>query len=98
MRARYWTALLLAANALHLWAFLHLDTEAHPVASGIFVALHTAVCIGPFWMTYDWFVKRKQRTFKVWLWLFFFPWGFLWYYFEIYRLAKHLSRVSVGSG
>lgn len=88
MKAVYWAAIILVLNVLHLWMFLHLDLERNPVATRIGVGIHLAACIGPFWMLYDWFIKRQQRRWKTWTWFFFVPWGFLWYYFEKYRPSK----------
>jgi hypothetical protein len=45
-------------------------------------------------MLYDWFVKRGKRTCEAWMWLFFVPWGFLWYYFEKYRPTKASQTTS----
>jgi hypothetical protein len=93
MRPAYWVAIILVLNVLHLWMFLHLDLERYPVATRIGVGIHFAACIGPFWMLYDWFIKRKQKRWKTWTWLFFVPWGFLWYYFEQYRPSKTAARI-----
>lgn len=88
MRATRWLAIILAANVLHLWMFLHLNLETHPVATWVGIGIHVVACVGPFWMLYDWLVKRRKRTWEAWMWLSFVPWGFLWYYFEKYRPTK----------
>jgi hypothetical protein len=88
MRPIQWVAIILAADVFHLWMFFHLNLETHPIASWIGIGIHVGACVGPFWMLYDWFIKRRQRTWKAWTWLFFVPWGFLWYYFEKHRPTK----------
>jgi hypothetical protein len=92
MRSIQWAAILLGANILHLWMFLHLNVYTHPTLSWVGFGIHTAACIGPFWMLYDWFVKRGKRTWTAWMWLCFVPWGFLWYYFEQHRPSKASQR------
>jgi len=68
--------------------FFHLNPETYPLATRVFIGIHAIACVSPFWMLYDWFVKSGKRTWKTWMWLFFVPWGFLWYYFEKYRPAN----------
>jgi len=84
MRPIQWATIILVANILHLWMLFHLNLETHPVRTWLGIGIQLAVCIGPFWMLYDWFVKRNGHL-KAWVWLIFVPWGFLWYYFEKYR-------------
>jgi hypothetical protein len=84
---RNWTLIILAANLVHLWLFFHLDSP-YSLLVWIAMAVHVAACVGPFWMLVDWFVKKHHYHWKTWMWLFFVPWGFLWYYFEIHRLMK----------
>jgi hypothetical protein len=43
-------------------------------------------------MLYDWFVSKSKRTLKPWMWIFFVPWGFLWYYFEKYRVTGTVNE------
>jgi hypothetical protein len=88
VRPTYRVEVILAATVLHLWMFLHLNLEAYPMATRVGIGIHAVACVGAFWMLYDWFVKRGKRTWKAWMWLFFVPWGFLWYYFEKYRPAN----------
>jgi len=71
---------------VHSWLFFHLDPEKHPALFFFAIAVHIAACIGPFWMLFDWFIKNEKRILKQWMWLFFMPWGFLWYYFEVHRV------------
>ena len=92
MRPIQWVAILLAANALHLWMFFHLNPETRPLATWVGIGIHIVCCIGQFWMLYDWFVKESKRKWKSWMWLFFVPWGFLWYYFEKYRPTKEKQK------
>jgi hypothetical protein len=92
MKPIQWVMIFVVASLLHLWMFLHIDLETHPVASWIAIAMQLAICIGPFWMLYDWFVSKSKRTLKSWMWLFFVPWGFLWYYFEKYRLTGTVNE------
>jgi len=66
--------------------------ETHPVTSWVAIGMQVAVCIGPFWMLYDWFVKKAKRTWKPWMWLFLIHWGFLWYYFEKYRPSAAVNE------
>jgi len=93
MRSAYWIAIILVANVLHLFMFLHLNSETHPVATGIGIGIHFAACLGSFWMLYDWFIRRRRDKWKAWMWLFFVTWGFLWYYFEKYR--RNIARVRI---
>jgi hypothetical protein len=84
----FWAASIALANGLHLWLFFRLP-NAHPMQFWITIALHSIACIGPFWMLVDWFVKRKKKLrWKRWMWLFFVPWGFLWYVFEELKLPE----------
>jgi hypothetical protein len=92
MRPIRWVTIILAANILHLWMFFHLDAETYPVMAWVAITIHLGACIGPFWMLYDWFVKKHKGKWKAWMWLFFVPWGFLWYYFEKYRPSKARER------
>lgn len=79
---KFWAAAIAAMNLLHLWLFLHLP-NADGVQFWITMAIHAIACIGPFWMLAHWFVKRDQKLeWQRWMWLFFMPWGFLWYIFE----------------
>jgi hypothetical protein len=81
----FWVAAIAGANVLHLWLFFHLP-NAHPVQLWVTLAIHTIACIGPFGMLAHWFVKRgKPLRWQPWMWLFFVPWGFLWYVFEKYE-------------
>jgi hypothetical protein len=92
MKPIQWLMVFVAASALHLWMFLHIDLETHPVTSWVAIGMQVAVCIDPFWMLYDWFVKKAKRTWKPWMWLFLIPWGFLWYYFEKYRPSAAVNE------
>jgi hypothetical protein len=81
----FWTASIIAANLVHLWLFFHLP-KAHTVQFWITIATHMIAFLGPFWMLSHWLVKRgKKVTWQRWMWLFFIPWGFLWYVFEKYE-------------
>lgn len=60
MRPIHWVTIVLAANILHLWMFFHLNLETHPVATWVGIGIQVAAYIGPFWMFYDWFVKRNK--------------------------------------
>ena len=85
---KFWATVIATANIVHVWLFLHLS-NAHPVQFWITMTLHTIACIGPFWMFADWFVKhRKKLRWHPWMWLFFLPWGFLWYVFDKREPAK----------
>ena len=96
---RFWAAVIVAVNALHLWLFFHLPTD-HTVQFWITIALHTTACVGPFWMLADWFVKRRKKLrWRPWMWLLFVPWGFLWYVFEKWtgdRLLARYQRTEAG--
>jgi hypothetical protein len=84
----FWTVSIVVANVVHLWLFFHVS-DAHPVQFWITVAVHTIACIGPFWMLGHWFVKRRKKlAWQGWMWLFFLPWGFLWYVFEKYEPVR----------
>ncbi len=87
-----WVVIISLANVFLGWMFFHLDVEEYPVASRVGLGVWWAVCIGPFWMLYDWFFRRKKDKWKAWMWLFFVPGGFLWYYFESYRPSKTRER------
>ena len=84
----FWFAVIAAANAVHLWLFFHL-TNAYLVQTYITVAIHLVGVLGAFWMLGHWFVKRRKKLhWEHWMWLFFVPWGFLWYVFEKYEPAQ----------
>lgn len=81
----FWMALIVAVSVVHLWLFLHLP-NARQVQFWITIAIHVIACVGPFWMLWHWFVRRgKKLSWQRWMWLFFVPWGFLWYVFEKYE-------------
>jgi len=88
MRRIHWVMTILAANILHLFLFLQMNPETRPVLTWVAIGIHVAACFGPFWMLYDWFIRRKKGELKAWMWLFPVPWGFLWYYFEQYRPSR----------
>lgn len=88
----FWAGTIATANVLHLWFFFHLP-NAHPLQFWITIALHAMACIGPFWMLADWFVKRHEKLrWRPWMWLFFVPWGVLWYVFEKWEPAESLAE------
>ncbi len=79
---KFWVATIAALNVLYFWAFFHFS-DAHPVQFWIMIAIHAAGTVGPSWMLGHWFIKRRERLrWERWMWLFFVPWGFLWYVFE----------------
>ena len=80
--AAFWIVLIAAVNAIHAWLFFHLPS-ASTVQFGGTIAIHVVACFGPFWMLADWFIRRgKKLKWQRWMWLFFVPWGFLWYVFS----------------
>ena len=85
MRPRNWAVIILAASAVQMWLFFHLNPDTYPVLSRIALGVQVVSCIGPFWMLFDWFIKSQKRELKRWLWLVFVPWGFVWYYFVVHR-------------
>ena len=88
---RFWVAVIATANALQLslliYAVLNNATiENNPAIIRLTIGLAVIACIGPFWMLAHWFIKRaKKLRWQRWMWLFFVPWGFLWYVFEKYE-------------
>src|SRR5579862_1953996 len=77
-----WVAVIAAMGIVHMWLFFHIS-DHHPLLLCITVIIHIIACIGPFWMLAHWFGKRRKRLcWQSWMWLFFVPWGFLWYVFE----------------
>ena len=83
----WWVAVIAAVNIVHLWLFFHIS-DTHPLLLRITVVIHVVACIGPFWMFAHWFVKRRNELhWQSWMWLFFVPWGFLWYVFEKWEAA-----------
>jgi len=84
----FWTAVIAGVNVLQLWLFFHLR-NAQLVQFWITVAIHSIACIGPFWMLAHWFIRRRSKLqWQRWMWLFFVPWGFLWYVFEKWEPAE----------
>ncbi len=80
-----WVAIIAAITSVHMWLFFHLSdySDNHPLLFRITVVVHVIASIGPFWMLAHWFVKRRKKLrWHSWMWLFFVPWGFLWYIFE----------------
>lgn len=83
-----WVAIIAAITSVHLWLFFHLS-ENDPIQFRITIAIHVIACVGPFWMLAHWFVKRRKKLrWQNWMWLFFVPWGFLWYIFEKWEPAS----------
>lgn len=83
----FWVVVIAAVNVVHLWLFFNLP-NARPVQFWLTIAMHAIGCIGPFWMLSHWFIKqRKKLRWQHWMWLFFVPWGFLWYVFEKWEPA-----------
>lgn len=87
----FWVLVIATANILQfslaLYAMLNNATiENSPAIVRLTIGLATIACIGPFWMLAHWFIKRaKKLKWQRWMWLFFVPWGFLWYVFEKYE-------------
>jgi purine-cytosine permease-like protein len=78
----FWVGVIAAATVIHFLLFFS-RPYAGPVQYWLTIVVHTAACVGPFWMFADWFIKRRRRLkWKTWMWLFFVPWGFLWYILE----------------
>lgn len=87
-RRALWVAVIAALNAVHLWLFFNIS-DSHPLLLRITVVIHVIACLGPFWMLAHWFVKRRKKLrWQSWMWLFFVPWGFLWYIFEKWEPAS----------
>ena len=95
MRPIGWGLIFLMATLFMLWVvrFSNWNLEDQPVASRLAIAFWFFACIGPYWMLYDWFIKRRKRKWKAWLWLFFVPLGFLWYYFEEHRPSRAREKL-----
>jgi hypothetical protein len=93
--AGFWALVIAAFNVGYVWLLYRLPA-ARPVQFWFTIAVQCIVVLGPFWMLVHWFVKRKQKlSWQFWMWLFFVPWGFLWYVFEKYEPAvSDLDRFS----
>ena len=84
----FWAAVITAANIVYLWLLFYLRV-APPLQFRITIVIHVIVCIGPFWMLAHWFIQRRKKlSWQRWMWLFFVPWGFVWYVFEKWKPAK----------
>src|SRR4051794_31919846 len=87
-KAALWVAVISATNIVHMWLFFNIS-ERHPLLLRTTVVIHVIGCIGPFWMLAHWFGKRRKRLrWQSWMWLFWVPWGFLWYIFEKWEPAS----------
>jgi hypothetical protein len=98
MRRIGWALIFLTATLFMLSVFWvaassHWNLEDQPAASRIVIGFWIFACVGPYWMLYNWFIRRGKKKWKSWLWLFFVPLGFLWYYFEEYRPSRRTGLV-----
>ncbi|MFZ0980877.1 MAG: hypothetical protein WAN23_15850 [Candidatus Acidiferrales bacterium] len=86
MKRVVWILIFLAAMLLSAWIviFSDLNLKDDPIAARLALAYYAFQCLGPFWMLYDWFIRRQKKHWKPFLWLFFVPLGFLWYRFNEY--------------
>jgi hypothetical protein len=89
MKRVAWILIFLAGMLLSAWiVFSGLNLEDDPIAARLALAYYGFQCLGPFWMLYDWFIRRQKRHWKPFLWLFFVPLGFLWYRFNEYKPTR----------
>lgn len=98
LRAVYWAVIIVGVNL----ADVALMTQIKPAGrdgidtfSGIIFALQFVAFGGSYWMLADWFIKKGQRSFKKWMWLFFAPWGWLWYLFEVHPFVRRTDEQAV---
>jgi hypothetical protein len=83
----FWIAVIASVNVVHLWLFFDLGS-GRPVQFWFTIAVQLLAIVGGFWMLAHWFVKRRKKLcWQRWMWLFFVPWGFLWYVFEKWEPA-----------
>ena len=83
----FWVLVIATINVVHLWLFFNMQ-EVHALQFWLTITIHAIGTLGPFWMLSHWFIKRRMKLrWERWMWLFFVPWGFLWYAFEKYEPA-----------
>jgi hypothetical protein len=87
--ATYWFLFLFFANTLHFWFFFRLNTMT-PTGTKVFIAFHLFAIFGAVWMLRDWLLRKKRRW-KTFIWLSMVPYGFVWYYFDIFRKERQLQ-------
>jgi hypothetical protein len=88
----FWAFVIASVNVLHVWLFFHLP-DARSIQFYVTIAIHVVACIGPFWMLADWFCRRGEKLrWQSWMWLFFVPWGFLWYVFQKWKPVRLAER------
>lgn len=90
-RPPYWALIILAVNLLDVLLLTRsagYGREGPNTFQSIVLFLQFIALGGSYWMLADWFIKKGQRQFKKWMWLFFIPWGWLWYCFEVRPFIK----------
>jgi hypothetical protein len=86
LRPRYWAMIIFVVNlvdVLLLAQSMPYGREGPDMFQGVILLLQFIALGGCYWMLAHWFIKKGQRQFKAWMWLFFVPWGWLWYCFEV---------------
>lgn len=63
MKRVAWILIFLAAMLLSAWMiFSDLNLKDDPIAARLALAYYAFQCLGPFWMLYDWFIRRQKRV------------------------------------
>ena len=92
MKTILWFLLILALGALCGWIVIGPWTPRNPVAMLLVIVLFTAPNIGAIWMMYI-AIRYEAKPFPF-VALAFFPFSFLWYYFDRFRRGRYMTRGS----
>jgi len=87
-----WLVLIGALCVLWGWIVVGPWTPHNPIAMMLVAVLFTVPNVGALWMMYV--AIRYEPTPFLFVALAFIPFSFVWYYFERYRKAQHLTRES----
>jgi len=92
MKGILWGGLTIGLTGLAFWIILGPWFPDSTIAMGIVWAFFAAPSVGGLWMLYM-AIRHEQRPWRIVL-LAFFPYTFVWYYFDRVRQGKHITRRS----
>ncbi|MCI0535404.1 MAG: hypothetical protein L0Z50_09250 [Verrucomicrobiales bacterium] len=100
LRKGLWSAFVLLMTALALWIVAGPWSPADNVSIAAVLLFFVAQPLGAAWMIYQ-CIRHEERPFA-YLVVLFFPYAWVWYYFERYRrrtvLAHRLQNEIAGKG
>jgi hypothetical protein len=92
MRNAFWVLVVAALAGFCGWVVIGPWTPHDQGVVFLLIALFATPNIGAIWMMYT--AVRNEAKPLPFVALAFIPFSFLWYYFERYRLGRHLTRSS----